>query len=102
MLAALLAPARAYVLLFGATVGADEDGRAQGEPRPEGGVDDEVVGVGLSEALGVVVWVADADGLAFAVVRVGVGVADGVFAGDFSAAFGVLAVGVAAGLDAGL
>ena len=39
------------------------------------GLDDEVVGVGLSEALGVVVWVADADGLA---------------------------VGVAAGLDAGL
>jgi len=66
------------------------------------GLDDEVVGVGLSEALGVVVWVADADGLAFAVVRVGVGVADGVFAGDFSAAFDVLAVGVAAGLDAGL
>jgi len=61
-----------------------------------------VVGVGLSEALGVVVWVADADGLAFAVVRVGVGVADGVFAGDFTTAFGVVAFGVVAGLDVSL
>jgi hypothetical protein len=63
---------------------------------------DEVVGVALSEALGVPVWVADADGLAFVVVPVGVGAADGVFAGDFTTAFGVVAFGVAVGLDVSL
>jgi hypothetical protein len=62
----------------------------------------EVVGVALSETLGVVVGAADSDGLAFAVVRPGVGVADGVFVGDFTTAFGVVAFGVAAGLDVSL
>jgi hypothetical protein len=70
-----------------------------------GVVDDEVFamvrvadGVALSEALGVLVRVADADGLACDAVLVGVGVSAGLV-GDFVSAFGGDCDGVAAGLD---